>query len=119
VRRQGGCGGRVEPIAGGGREMMSELVQDIRTEFRESPGIVAMVVFAIAIGIGFNAAIFWEADGDGLRMSASRAESIENQLSRLRSHDCTGVRKPGVTLIMGLRQYSVELSVPVPRVGSL
>jgi hypothetical protein len=99
--------------------MIAELLQDVRTELRELPGFAAMVVLAIAVGIGVNAAVLCEADGDELRVIASRAQSLEDQVSMLRSRSCTADLKPGFTLIVGLRQYTVEVSVPMTGVRSL
>ena len=99
--------------------MIAELLQDVRTDLREIPGFVAMVVLAIAAGIGFNMAAFYEADGDELRLSASRGQSIEEQMDRLRLSSCSAELKPGFTVIVGVRQYSVELSVPVSGARSL
>jgi hypothetical protein len=99
--------------------MIAELLQDVRTDLREIPGFIAMVVLAIAAGIGFNMAAFYEADGDELRLSASRGQSIEEQMERLRLNSCSAEVKPGFTVIVGLRQYSVELSVPMAGARSL
>jgi hypothetical protein len=99
--------------------MIAELVQDVKTELRELPWFAATVVLAVAVGIGLNVAVFYEADGDELRVTASRAQSIEEQVSRLRAHSCSRELKPGFTVLVGLRQYSVELSVPMAGVRSL
>ena len=92
--------------------MMAELVQDVKAEFRESPLFAVMVVLAIVAGIGLNGSILRGAEGDTLRVVASQGVSIEDQADRLR-HLCSTDLKPGFTLLVGLRQYSVELSVPV------
>jgi 5-formaminoimidazole-4-carboxamide-1-beta-D-ribofuranosyl 5'-monophosphate synthetase len=99
--------------------MMAELVQDVKTELRELPWFAAMVVLAVAAGIGFNAAIFCEADGDEFRITANCAQVIEDHVSKLRAHSCSTDPKPGFTVVVGLRQYSVEFSVPVSGVRSL
>jgi len=99
--------------------MMADLLQDVKTDLREIPGFVALVVLVVAAGIGFNVAMFYAADGDELRLSASRGQSIEEQMDRLRLNSCSAERKPGFTVIVGLRQYSVELSVPVAGARSL
>ena len=99
--------------------MIAELVRDVKTELRELPWFAATVVLAVAVGIGLNVAVFYEADGDELRVTASRAQSIEEQVSRLRAHKCSMELKPGFTVLVGLRQYSLELSVPMAGVRSL
>ena len=99
--------------------MMAELLRDVKADFRESPGVAAAVVLAVAVGVGCNAAFFCQADGEGLRVSASRGESTADQVERLHAKSCSTEVMPGFTVIVGLRQYSVELSVPVPNVRAL
>ena len=93
--------------------MWTEVVQDVRADMRELPGVATAVVLAVAMGVGLNAAFFCEADGDEVRFNAGRVSVPEERLNMLRSHECSESMKPGFTLIVGLRQYSVELSVPV------
>ncbi len=99
--------------------MMAELLRDVKTEAREMPGVVAAIVLAIAVGVGCNVAFFCEADGDGLRVRASRGQSTAEQVERLHARSCSANMTPGFTVIVGLRQYSVELSVPVPGMPAL
>jgi hypothetical protein len=99
--------------------MMAELLRDVKTEAREMPGVAAAIVLAIVVGVGCNVAFFSEADGAGLRVSASREQSTSDQVERLRAESCLTGLTPGFTLILGLRQYSVEVSVPVPGVHAL
>ena len=99
--------------------MMAELLRDVKTDVRESPGVAAAVVLAVAAGVGCNAAFFCQADGEGLRVSASRGQSIADQVERLHAQSCSTDVTPGFTVIVGLREYSVEVSVPVPAVHAL
>jgi hypothetical protein len=99
--------------------MMAELLRDVKMEIRESPGVAAAVVLAVAVGVGCNVAFFGQADGESLRVSASRGESTTDQVERLRAQRCSAKATPGFTVIMGLRQYSVEVSVPMPGVRAL
>jgi hypothetical protein len=99
--------------------MMADLLRDIKTEVRESPGVAAAVVLAVAVGVGCNAAFFCEADGERLRVSASRGLSTADQVERLRAQSCFIGLTPGFTVIVGVHQYSVELSVPVPNTRAL
>ena len=98
--------------------MMAELLRDVKTEARESPGVAAAVVLAVAAGVGCNAAFFWQADGEGLRLRASRGQSTADQVERLQAQTCAELT-PGFTVIVGLHQYSVEVSVPVPGLPTL
>jgi hypothetical protein len=99
--------------------MWTEVLQDMRADIRELPGVATAVVLAVAMGVGLNAAFFCEADGDEVRFSAGRVSVPEERLNMLRSHECSESMKPGFTLIVGLRQYTVELSVPVAGVRTL
>jgi hypothetical protein len=98
--------------------MIAELVNDMKTDFREQPGVAVTLVLAVVMGAGFNAAVFCMADGDGLRLSANGGDPVENQINAMRSHVCSAEPKPGFTVIVGARQYSVKLSVPLPGVHS-
>lgn len=99
--------------------MIGELLRDVKADLRELPGVAIAIVVAIAVGIGCNVAIFWQADGDGLRVSASQDQSAENQVEQFHAKSCSAELVPGFTVILGLRQYSVELSVPIPGVQVL
>ena len=99
--------------------MMAELLRDVKTEIRELPGVAAAVVLAVAVEVGCNVAFFCQADGDRLRVSASRGQSTADQVERLHARSCSMEVMPGFTVIVGLRQYSVEVSVPVPGVHAL
>jgi hypothetical protein len=99
--------------------MMAELLRDVKTEVREMPGVVAAIALAVAVGVGCDAAFFCQADGDGLRVSASRGQSTADQVERLHAQSCSTGVTPGFTVIVGLREYSVEVSVPVPGVRAL
>ena len=99
--------------------MIAELLRDVKAEINESPGVAAVVVLAIAFGAGCNAAFFCQADGERLGVSASRGQSTADQVERLREQSCFMGLKPGFTVIVGVHQYSMELSVPVPNVHAL
>jgi hypothetical protein len=99
--------------------MWTEVLQDMRADVRELPGVATAVVLAVAMGVGLNAAVFCDADGDEVRFRAGRVAVPEERLSMLRSEECSASMRPGFTVIVGLRQYTVELSVPVAGVRSL
>ena len=98
--------------------MIAEMVNDMKADFREQPGVATALVLAVVMGVGFNAAFFCMADGDGLRLSADGGDPVENQINAMRSHVCSAEPKPGFTVIVGTRQYSVKLSVPLPSAHS-
>jgi hypothetical protein len=99
--------------------MIAEIVRDMKADFREQPGFAAALILAVVMGAGFNAAVFCMADGDGLRLSANGVDPVENQINAMRSHACSAEPRPGFTVIVGTRQYSVELSVPLPNMHSM
>jgi hypothetical protein len=99
--------------------MMAAFLRDMKADIREMPGVAVAVVLAIVVGVGCNVAFFFQADGDGLRVSASREQSTADQVERLHAQNRSSEPKPGFTVIVGLRQYSVEVSVPVPGVRAL
>jgi hypothetical protein len=99
--------------------MIAELLQEMKAEMREFPWLSLMVLLTIVAGIDFNLAIFGGADGSHLRLSASHGPAAEVQMNRVRMHGCSTGLTPGFTVIVGLRRYSMELSVPVDSVRSL
>jgi hypothetical protein len=99
--------------------MIAEMVNDMKADFREQPGFAAALILAVVMGVGFNAAVFFMADGDGLRLSANGSDPVENQINAMRSHVRSAEPKPGFTVIVGMRQYSVELSVPLSGMCSI
>jgi hypothetical protein len=99
--------------------MIAELLQEMKTEIREFPWLWVMVLLTIVAGIDFNLAIFGGADSNHLRLSASHGAAAEVQMNRFRMHPCSSELTPGFRVIVGLRRYSMELSVPVDGVRSL
>ncbi len=99
--------------------MMTELIQEMKSELLESPGIAGLLALAIVVGFGCNAVVVGEADGSELRVTASKSQSIEDQANRLRWSACSAQLKPGFTILLGLQQYSVEVSVPLTGMRSL
>jgi hypothetical protein len=102
--------------------MVRETVHDLRNVVREMPWFAAAVTLSVAIGVGVNASFFDEADGDQIRVSANRIDDevarFDGAMSRF-SHRCAGEKIPGFTVIVALRRYSVELSVPMHGVPPL
>jgi hypothetical protein len=104
--------------------MLRGLVNDAREVLREMPWFAAAVLLVMALCVGLNAAVFYEADGDEVLVSASKTEpqamgSDAEPMSRMRAHVCSENKTPGFTVIIALRQYSLELSVPVTGVRSM
>jgi hypothetical protein len=103
--------------------MFRRAIEDV-VVLREMPGLIAVVVIAVVIGVGAHAAIFYEADGEQLRFTADRssthaADDSADPLRRMRSRISCAEKVPGFTVIVGLSEYNVELSVPVVGMRSL
>lgn len=98
---------------------MAELLRDTRTGLREFPWFAVLIVLAVVVDAGFNMAIVNHADGDRFQIRVNRQVSAEEQVDQLRSNRCSEEPNPGFTIIAGLRQYSMELSVPTVGVRSL
>jgi hypothetical protein len=85
------------------------------------PLFAAAVTVMVALGLGVHAAIFYEADGEDLRLIADRLEPSDapeaseanDPMIRMRSRLQCAEKIPGFTVIVGLSHYNVELSVPV------
>ncbi|MEO6828848.1 MAG: hypothetical protein ABI164_03495 [Acidobacteriaceae bacterium] len=102
--------------------MIAELLQEVKTEFREFPELAAMVLLALVVGIGVNTAVFSNAVGSEVQVRASRGRSAAEQIEQmewLRAHHRLTELTPGLTVIVELRRYSVELNVPFDGVRSL
>jgi len=103
--------------------MLRETVHDLRSVVREMPWFGAAVLLSVAVSVGVNASILDEAEEEHVRLSANRGDvavvsGIEEVKSRL-LHRCPTEKIPGFTVIVALRQYSVELSVPTGSARSL
>ena len=100
---------------------MQGVIEEARQVLREMPGFAAAVMVMIALGLGAHAAIFYEADGEDLRLIADKSEPAEgndaseasNPMMRMRARLGCTEKVPGFTVIVGLSHYNLELSVPV------
>ncbi len=101
---------------------MMRVLDDTKELLREMPAVTAAVLLLVALGLGLRAAVFYEADGEELRLIAdagAEAREVMEQseatdlMERMRARLGCGEKIPGFTVIVGLSHYSVELSVPV------
>ena len=97
---------------------MQGAIEDARRTFREMPLFAAAVLLMVAMGVGVRAAIFYEADGEVLRLIADRSEpngvsEAKDPMTRMRSRLGCPEKIPGFTVVLGLSHYNLELSVPV------
>jgi hypothetical protein len=107
---------------------MRAVIEDTRQTLREMPGFAAAVVVMVALCFGVHGAVFYEADGEGLRLVADGGEPINNTTARTEGADLIGRMRsrlecaekiPGFTVIVGLSHYNVELSVPMQGMRSM
>ncbi|MDE1175804.1 MAG: hypothetical protein PW789_04280 [Edaphobacter sp.] len=92
----------------------------MRQTMHEMPWTAAGVLLAVVFGMGLHGAIFYEADGKNLRLVADHdapartGHHASRLLQRMESIvDCGEEKIPGFTVVVGLNEYTVELSVPV------
>ena len=98
--------------------MVQGAIEDARRTLREMPLFAAAVFVVVALGVGVRAAIFYEADGEDLRLIADRSEPNEaseanDPMTRMRARLGCAEKIPGFTVVLGLSHYNLELSVPV------
>jgi len=97
---------------------MQGAIEDARQMLREMPLFAAVVLMVVALGMGVHAAVFYEADGESLRLVAdksepSTADETNDPMTRMRARLGCPEKIPGFTLVVGMSHYNLELSVPV------
>ena len=97
---------------------MQGAIEDARQTLREMPLFAAAVLMMVALGMGVHAAVFYEADGESLRLVAdksepSTADETTDPMTRMRARLGCPEKIPGFTLVVGMSHYNLELSVPV------
>ncbi len=100
---------------------MQGVIDEAREVLREMPFFAAAVMVMVALGAGVRAAVFYEADGEDLRLIADRSEPSDAEevseardpMMRMGARLECAEKIPGFTVIVGLSHYNVELSVPV------
>jgi len=97
---------------------MQRAIEDARQMLREMPLFAAAVLMMVALGMGVHAAVFYEADGESLRLVAdksepSTADETNDPMTRMRARLGCPEKIPGFTLVVGMSHYNLELSVPV------
>ena len=99
--------------------MMSSLFDEARQMVREMPLAVAVFLAAVVLGLGAHAMVMDEADGESVRLVANRHVSWQSgarsPLTAARLRSGCQEKIPGFTVIVGLNEYSLELSVPTGR----
>jgi hypothetical protein len=105
---------------------MLMLIEEARQMLRDMPWAAAAVLVAVVFGMGGHASIFYEADGDELRLVADRNGAIQEGgpalpklMTRVEQTTACGEKVAGFTVVVGLREYNIELSVPVEGMRSM
>lgn len=96
--------------------MMHGVIEEAKAIVREMPGFAAVLLLLGALSVGVRCTVVYEADGDSLKLIAEGRQTMR-EAERMRA-ECP-MKTPGFTVIVGLRQYGMELSVPVRSVRSL
>ena len=104
--------------------MMREVIEEARQTAQEMPAFAVAFVLLAAMCIGVHCAVFYEADGEQLKLvthSDTGGNAVEGSeaIRRMRAHVGCSLKTPGITVVVGLRQYNMELSVPAASVRSL
>jgi hypothetical protein len=99
------------------------MLQEARQILDEMPAFAAAFLLLVAMCIGVRCAVFYEADGEQLKLITDRADATamtkEDAFGRMHARNECSPRIPGFTVIFGVRQFHLELSVPVTGVQSL
>lgn len=97
--------------------MVQAIVDEAKQILREIPGFAVAVVLTVAMCAGIRAAIFYQADGEDLRLIAdgSNAKALgkSDLMERTRVRLECAENIPGVTVVVAWSHYNVELSVPM------
>ncbi|WP_260706717.1 hypothetical protein [Edaphobacter flagellatus] len=105
--------------------MIREAIDETRRLLQGRPALTAAALMAAALGAGAHAAIFYEADGEEFRLTAAHTttrvmeDDVSDPFNRMRARLGCMEKIPGFTVIVGLSEYNVELSVPVMGMRSL
>jgi len=103
--------------------MLMTCIEEARLMLREMPWTAAALLVAIVFGMGAHASIFYEADGDHVRVVADRDLHAKGTpaklLTMVEQKTMCNEKIPGFIVVVGLSEYSVELSVPVEGMRSM
>lgn len=99
--------------------MIDEVIQEARRIRYEMPAFTAAFLLLVALCVGVRAAIFYEADGEQLKLIADKSDQQADPMRRMYERVGCPMKIPGLTVIISLREYSMELSVPMMSVRSL
>jgi hypothetical protein len=99
------------------------MIQEARQILDEMPAFAAAFLLLVAMCIGVRCAVFYEADGEQLKLITDRADAAamtkEDPFGRMHARNECSPKIPGFTVIFGVRQFHLELSVPVTGMQSL
>lgn len=91
---------------------MISLLQEARHTLRETPWTAASIALAVVFGLGAHGDFYYEADAPEVRLIANR-HAQDLSLAQRAAKDQCEEKIPGFTVVVGLKEYSVELTVPV------
>jgi len=94
---------------------MMTLIEDLKQATQEMPWFVATVALLVLMAIGVNAEIFDAADGNEARLCVARVDTPavpELVGCEQMAHRCPMETTPGVTVLLGVHHYRLEVTVP-------
>jgi hypothetical protein len=100
---------------------MMTWIEDLKQTMREMPWFAAAFGLLVVLGIGVNAEILGAADGDEARVCVGRVDTP--MLPTLGAgewnvHRCVTGATPGLTVLVGIRHYRMEVTIPAAAVRS-
>ncbi|HTH53019.1 MAG TPA: hypothetical protein VL495_03650 [Edaphobacter sp.] len=104
--------------------MIRGVMEEARQFVRETPGFATAFLLLLILCIGVRCAVFYQADGEQLKLQAENSLHYAiadggGAFHRMQARAACPFKTPGFTVIVGLRQYEMELSVPAATVQAL
>jgi hypothetical protein len=94
---------------------MIATIEDWKQTMREMPWFAATVLLAVVVGIGVNVEVMGGADGDQARVAMGHIETsmvaAAGECKRA-VRQCGFGDRPGVTMVIGVRSYWFEMTIP-------
>jgi hypothetical protein len=94
---------------------MIATIEDLKQTGREMPWFAVTVLMAVAVGVGLNVEVIGGADGDQARVAMSRVENsmvVAADECERAARRCGLGDRPGVTMVIGVRSYRFEMTIP-------
>jgi len=93
-------------------------LKEAKNTAREMPWTTASIALAVVFGLGAHGDFYYEADAPQIKLMANHEAHGVSMLRAAQRADCDE-KIPGFTLVVGMKEYSVELTVPVSGMRSM